>query len=212
MNRYYLPEMHVFDRYEPRVRNNLINGYHRKMTMKHDYFVRYQLNNDRPFYTDASINEIVAELDGIEIINCNWTAEKWKEIPWRYYVTLGKVYEEYQGKESSLFAHGYNGHPVGKRKDGEWYFKYFDGRNCTYWRDRTSEIPTWHLRFGNIYANLTDDVLYTGIFSTMKVSKGNCSDIIIPVLRQMSAKKYEGFYDDEIVYILEQTGIDRIQI
>jgi len=209
MRRYYLPDTSVFNRYDPRIQNNLINGYHQRMTVKYDYFVRFQLNNERPFYTNSTLDEVATELDNIEVINCNWIAEKWNTVPWQYYITIGDIYEEYQGENSYLFSHGYNGPPIGNRKDNEWYFKYFEGKNCTYWRDRNSKESTWHLRYGNQYVNLHNDSFSVGIFGHTKDTKDAPVDLIIPLLRQMNTKKWNGFYDDEIEFILEQTGIER---
>ncbi|WJE22405.1 hypothetical protein QRY07_11975 [Bacillus cereus] len=141
MDRYYLPEMSVFKRYEHRVANRLIAGYHRKLASKHRYFVRRQLSKERPFYTDADLSEIISVLDDIEIINCRWDAKGWN-----YFVTSGKVYEGYKDMNAIPFARGYSGDDVGKRTDEGFYFKYFNGNNCAYWRDRNSETPTWHLR------------------------------------------------------------------
>ncbi|PFZ19538.1 hypothetical protein [Bacillus wiedmannii] len=209
MKRYYLPEMSVFNRYEPRVRNRLIAGYHRKLASKHRYFVRYQLSKERPFYTDADLSEIIPVLDDIEIINCDWTAKEWNNTPWNYFVTSGKVYEGYKDINALPFARGYSGDDVGKRTDDGFYFKYFNGNNCAYWRDRNSETPTWHLRYGNQYVNLRNDVFYVGIFGNTKATNSAPTDLVLPLLRQMSNKKWRGFYDDEIDFILEQTGIER---
>ncbi|MET3203118.1 UNVERIFIED_ORG: hypothetical protein ABID75_006104 [Bacillus proteolyticus] len=212
MERYYLPGLEVFKRYDHRVCNNLIRGYHRKLADKHQYFVRYQLAKERPFYTDAGLSEIISVLDNVEIINCDWTEKEWNVTPWNYFVTNGKVYEGYKDMNAFPFARGYSGDDVGNRTDDGFYFKYFNGNNCAYWRDRNSKTPTWHLRYGNQYVNLRNDVFYVGIFGSTKATKNAPVDFVLPLLKQMNAKKWRGFYDDEIDYILEQTGIDRMQI
>ncbi|MEI4802003.1 hypothetical protein WAZ07_11825 [Bacillus sp. FJAT-51639] len=189
MDRYYLPEMSVFNRYESRVRNRLITGYHRKLASKHRYFVRYQLSKKRPFYTDFDLSEIISVLDDVEIINCDWTEKEWNVTPWNYFVTSGKVYEGYMDMNTIPFARGYSGDDVGKRTDNGFYFKYFNGNNCAYWRDRTSEIPTWHLRYGNQYVNLRNDTFYVGIFGSTKATQSAPTDLILPLLKQMNAKK-----------------------
>ncbi|MDP1457942.1 hypothetical protein Q8G37_15970 [Bacillus wiedmannii] len=209
MNRYYLPEIEVFKRYEHRACNRLISGYHRKLASKHQYFVRYQLSKERPFYTDADLSEIISVLDDIEIINCTWNAKEWNVTPWNYFVTRGKVYEGYKDMNAIPFVRGYSGDDVGKRTDDGFYFKYFNGNNCAYWRDRNSATPTWHLRYGNQYVNLRNDVFYVGIFGSTKETKDAPVDLVLPLLKQMNTKKWRGFYDDEIDFILEQTGIER---
>lgn len=142
MKRYYLPEMSVFNRYELRVRNRLIEGYNGKLVSKHRYFVRHQLSKERPFYTDADLSEIISVLDNVEIINCDWIAKEWNVVPWNYFVTNGKVYEGYKNMSASPFTQGYSGNDVGKRTDDGFYFKCFKGNNCAYWRDLNSETPT----------------------------------------------------------------------
>lgn len=209
MKRYYLPEIEVFKRYEHRVCNRLISGYHRRLASKHRYFIRYQLGNERPFYTDADLSEIVSVLDNIEVINCQWSAKEWQTTPWNYYVTNGKIYEAYKDMNTIPFARGYSGDDIGNRTDNGFYFKYFNGNNCSYWRDRNSETPTWHLRYGNQYVNLRIDTFYVGLFGSTKETKSAPTDLVLPLLKQMNAKKWKGFYDDEIDFILEQTGIER---
>nr|WP_253829655.1 hypothetical protein [Bacillus cereus] len=204
--------MHVFNRYEPRVCNRLIAGYHRNLASKHRYFVRYQLSKERPFYTDTDLSEIISVLDDIEIINCEWTAKEWNVTPWNYFVTRGKVYEGYKDMNAIPFARGYSGDDVGKRTDNGFYFKYFNGNNCAYWRGRNSETPAWHLRYGNQYVNLRNDVFHVGIFGSTKETKHAPNDLVLPLLKQMNAKKWKGFYDDEIDFILGQTGIERMLI
>ncbi|PFE80049.1 hypothetical protein CN333_00200 [Bacillus thuringiensis] len=209
MKRYYLPEIEVFRRYEHRVCNRLISGYHRKLASKHRYFVRHQLLKERPFYTDANLSEIISVLDNIEIINCRWNSKEWNVTPWNYFVTSGKVYEGYKDMNAIPFTQGYSGDDIGKRADDGFYFKCFKGNNCTYWRDRNSETPTWHLRYGNQYVNLRNNTFYVGIFGSTKATQSAPSDLVLPLLKQMNAKKWRGFYDDEIDFILEQTGIER---
>lgn len=209
MERCYLPEIEVFERYDHRVCNNLIRGYHRKLADNHRYFVRYQLSKERPFYTDADLSEIISVLSDIEIINCRWDANVWDTTPWKYCVTSGKVYESYKDMNAIPFARGYSGEDVGNRVNDEWNFKYFKGNNCAYWRDRNSKIATWHLRYGNQYVNLHNGIFYVGIFGSTKATKNAPSDLVLPLLKQMNTKKLRGFYDDEIDFILEQTGIER---
>ncbi|MED3069289.1 hypothetical protein P4310_28020 [Bacillus thuringiensis] len=209
MKRYYLPEIVVFKRYDHRVCNRLISGYHRKLASKNRYFVRHQLLKERPFYTDADLSEIISVLDDIEIINCEWTATEWNVTPWNYFVTSGKVYEGYKDMNAIPFTQGYSGDDIGKRTDDGFYFKCFKGNNCTYWRDRNYETPTWHLRYGNQYVNLRNDTFYVGIFGSTKATQSAPVDLVLLLLKQMNAKKWRGFYDDEIDFILEQTGIER---
>ncbi|AFQ14635.1 hypothetical protein P9133_32010 [Bacillus thuringiensis] len=209
MERRYLPDTDTLARYEHRVRNRLIERYHQRLASKYHYFIRFQLGDERPFYTNESLDVIISTLDNIEIINCKWTATEWNKTPWMYYLTSGKLYESYKDMNASQFTKGYSGDSIGSTEDKEWYFKYFKGKNCSYWRDRRSGKPTWHLRYGNQYANLSGDTFSVGIFSSTKETSNTPIDLVLPVLKQMNAQKWRGFYEDEITFILEQTGIER---
>ncbi|MEM5613183.1 hypothetical protein AAHB63_34560 [Bacillus thuringiensis] len=57
--------------------------------------------------------------------------------------------------------------------------------------------------------NLRNNTFYVGIFGSTKATQSAPSDLVLPLLKQMNAKKWRGFYDDEIDFILEQTGIER---
>ncbi|MGG2024235.1 hypothetical protein AB1282_00355 [Gottfriedia sp. S16(2024)] len=221
--RRYLPTIAEFDRYIIPYRVRLLKGMHRKLTEKYDWFVRYDTSYGiRPFYINGSFKEVVEvatiEAPFAEILNCNWSPETWNAIPYLCNVFKNKetveveVTEQYRSWYANSANNGYNGNVIGYKKKDVWLTKYFDDRDLFYFGGRYDNY--WSLNKSGIYANWhgVSNEFYVGKFMYKELQKNAPSDVILPLLRAMSAKKWRGFYDTEIDFILEVTGEMRSQI
>lgn len=216
MDRHYLLDRSVFDRYQVgRTRFNLIKGYHRKLAENHRWFVRPYLSKDSPYYIDGTLPDVIEDADHgiIEVFDCAWTSENWLVTPWKYNVNPEGYTEIYCAERSDPYARGYNVQEIGyKRQPSDmWAMKLFDDN-----RGKTALINgldgAIRARNGGIIYRWDGEEHSAGTFGNEVAMKSAPDNVIIPVLRSMSASKWRGFYEDSIEYILEITKIRRATI
>lgn len=202
--KYYLPPREVFVRYEPRVRFNLIRGYHRKMAAKHRWFIRefnggsYYMDNDKLPRVDAQF---------YEIFDCGWSPEEWDTRPFKYNVTTTSVTEEYRAERSQPFPIDYEGQTVGYRRSGNWTLKIYDENGRYFVRGEEG----WHTNNNGIYTRYSEKTgeITVGTFGNEIAVKKVFDKEVLPVLRGMKAVKWRGFYDEDIEYVLSTANLDR---
>lgn len=200
----HLPPLEVFERYEPRVQFNLIRGYHRKMAAKHRWFIR-EFEGDC-YYMDG---DELPKIDAVsyEIFDCWWTPTEWNIRPYIYRIFNDVVTEEYRAERSLPFPDNHVGLTVGYRRNGEWIWKYYDEGMRTFHRTKEG----WYTLNNGIYTRYyaSDGRILIGTFGNEIPVKGVLNGEILPVLKGMKAKKWRGFYDDDIEHVLQTVSIDR---
>lgn len=212
MEKFYLPTKDVFDRYEPRVAFNLIHKYHEQMTEKHDWFVR-EFEGDS-YYVDGELPII----PWAEIINCNWTQDKWDKEPFSYYYNPNEnvIYKEFRNMTALPFpndAYGENKHVVKKMRGNDIYFMHYKegwGGRSALW-----DIDNDWIQFitkDHIWLNYYQGKLKRGKFINQKSVKNFDQYELIPILRKMNHKKFNGFYDEFVNYVVELFDVNRTQI
>ena len=175
--------------------------YHAEMAAQYPLFVRFK-DDRKPYYTDASFDEVRAAESGyIEVINCRWDAEHWHETP--------REWRSFPDMLTKVFA-GPNGANVGYRTAGEWRIKFYNDRNYSAWVSDSDEFID--IRNDGIIYRWNGVEHSAGIFGSEQTLKHAPDDVIIPVIRGMLAKKWRGFYDDVVEFVLEITGIRRTDI
>lgn len=180
--------------------------YHRKMESKYRYFVRGE--GLAPFYTNAEIDEIIAHLKDapvFEILDNKWDNDKWDVQPYKYRITVHGNYE-YFGNPEEKYHTVKHSVPVGVRLNGIWQEKHYQDNGCTfYWsksgwctartadglynRSESGEWVVWRGRVAKKVGNIPQDAL-------------------LPNARGMKAVKWRGFFDDIVMFLVED-GLDK---
>lgn len=212
MQRFYLPDRTVFDRYHAgRVRFNLIKGYHRKLAEKHRWFVRPYLSDDSPYYIDGALAEVIKDADHvfIEVFDCAWKPERWNDTPWKYNVNPQGYTEIYCAERSDPHARGYNVQEIGYKRqpDNVWALKLYSDQGNSAWI--SSDDNSIRIRRDGIIYRWDGEKHFAGKFGLESEMKSAPDDVILPILRGMNAQKWRGFYEDSIEYVLDVTGLDR---
>lgn len=213
MQRFYLPDRTVFDRYQAgRVRFNLIKGYHRKLAEKHLWFVRPYLSDDSPYYTDGALAAVIEDADDhdfIEVFDCAWKPANWIDTPWKYNVSPKGYTEIYCAERSDPYARGYNVQEIGYKRqpDDVWAIKFYGDHGNSAWISEVKE--SIRIQRGGIIYRWNGEKHFAGTFGNEVEMKTAPDDVVLPVLRGMNAQKWQGFYEDSIDYVFEITGIRR---
>lgn len=192
---------------------NVFNRYkefHQQMRDENDWFV-VLLSKGEPYYIKGDIDRL--RLNQHKIINCNWTKEQWHTTPLEIEITRPYINETFVGEDTDYIDGGLNRFDVGRRCNGEWYFKNFKDGNLTFWGKPYGN--EWTMHHKSIATNYTgkNGGFRNGRFTTFDyVTEDQPNyDIVIKVLKAMSKDKYKGFYDDCIKWIKDVTGVSDYQ-
>lgn len=212
--KHYLPPREVFDRYDSRVRHNLIAGYHHKLAQKHRWFVRPLIGHGRSYYCDGDL----PQLGGIEIFDCDWTPDQWATRPYRHFYNPVQAIHYASYTVPGLptldeYGYGYTRRDSLITRDGETWRKDFHGdQQLVLW---TLCDDTQPLSIDNrgIWTTAKPDGTFTqGTFTAQEVTKKPNIDAIIPVVKAMRSAKYEGFYEDLAQHLIETFKIPSTRI
>jgi len=207
----YLPSYDEWKRYDPRAAFSMMRRMHQRYTDEYDWFVKpydHLPQYSRPYYVKGAFPDV----DGSEIIDCNWIPENWNKQPWLYRIALGVITEEYRAERSDRHAYGYNAEVVGYKRDGVWLMKYYFGKDQSLYGSPRENM--WVMRKGGAYANYsgTESTFHVGTFLYKKPTNRLPDEVAMPVLRGMNRNKYRGFYDDIIDYVMDVGGLRKDQL
>lgn len=178
-------------------RNNKWIDYHASMTCKFNYFARGEFIS--PFYFN-DWNE--APDDDSEILNCNWYPKVWSAVPYKYLFLGGHKYE-YYAHPLTLKANHYSYKPAGIKKDGQWIEKQYDNNYYSFfWTSEGFCI----MRMASIFNRSVKGWSRVDPDGE-KFLKSPPNEHIIQIIHGMKAKKWEGFYQDVINFLMDE-GID----
>lgn len=206
-----LPPREVFDRYMPIVRNNLMKGYHRRLTEKHRWFVR---SLDDYFYCDGDRPDLPA----VEIFDCDWTPSEWDSRPYRHFYNPVQLawYTSYAREglpPLSEYSYGYTRENSLILRNGKPFSIRFtiNGRMAVNWHPMNEGRPL-SVMYDGIYSRAYNDEISQGIFSHWDPVKRTESSELIPVIREITKKKYQDIYKDLANEIIERFNVPRNEI
>lgn len=180
-------------------RDNTWLDYHREMRTKHRYFVRG--DKIKPYYTDAPLEAIYEDLNGlyIDIIDWGWDCEKWDEMPYMYRKTVDSTVEYYARENTSK---------AGVKVNGAWLEQYYcDDSSSFFW---TAE-GYCSVRHGQLFTRESSGEWYlTTSLKSLRID-GAPIDEILPLIRRINAKRQRGFYRPIIEFLFDE-GLGRTQL
>ena len=208
IKKYRLPPREVFERYEPIVRNKLIRGYHRKLTERHRWLVRSLTDY---FYCDGDMPDLPA----VEIFDCDWTPEQWSTRPYRYFYNpiQGAWYTSYAREglpPLSEYDYGFTREDSLILRAGEPFFVRFYqyGSMAVSWSPIDEGSPL-SVMYKGVYSRSYKNTISQGTFSHCNPVKRSDSNVLIPVIKEITKDKYRNIYKDVSEEIIERFGVPR---
>lgn len=184
--------------------------YHAEMTENNAYFVSGA--GFKPFYTRETFEDLerfASDKPYVKIVNCDWTSEKWQEIP--YYWTLGRAgYSEYYAFSHTKAPNHHTFALMGVKDDEQWLEKRFEdsagdsGYTSFKW---FADGHCFVIHRGVGYTRYpSGDWYVSGAKESIKLD-GIPSGQLVPQARRMKAEKWGGFYDDIVEFLIDD-GMD----
>lgn len=214
LNKYIIPQstLDTLKRYDYKVRQRILKQYHNKLRVKHNWLVR-GLKNDLPyyFYCDGEL----PQLEGVEIFDCNWTPEEWNTKPYRYFYNpvqkaMYKSYAHHSTPSLDEYDYSFNRGDCMITKNDKLHFMYFNnGTNYARWELDYDLQALTVIHNGFYSVSYNNGEMLQGTHSSKEKVKKVDDSRIIPVLKQMNNKKYNGVYNEMIEEVIARFGVPR---